>query len=223
MFSRSGVTRSLGGLCKWLVLLAAALVWLWLDIRRFAAHASQSPQVLVADVAAALAATGTKMAIALVLTGLVDYGVAWWSWTRQTRLTRTELAAELREAEGHPLVRSRRRQAHSERVDRRGRRALDPGDLLLVGAGRLAVAVRGIPQSTGPPMQAPARIVLRGVGTAAERLRQAARALRIQVIRDDAVARALYRAGRSAEPVGLELAARIGRLLERRGLPAISR
>src|SRR5262245_30241909 len=52
----------------------------------------------------------TKLAFLLVAVGFADYAASWVAHFRQMRLTRAELMAEMRETEGDPLVRRRRRQ-----------------------------------------------------------------------------------------------------------------
>jgi flagellar biosynthesis protein FlhB len=57
-------------------------------------------------------------------------------------MSRAEVAAELRETEGDPIVRRRRRQLRLNAMARNWETLLRPGDLVILGNGRLSVAIR---------------------------------------------------------------------------------
>jgi flagellar biosynthetic protein FlhB len=210
VFSLQRLGASLSALAKWTLLAAAAAWWLWSDLVQLDATAAAEPSQLARVAAAVLLAVATKLAIALVLLGLADYALAWWSWHRQMRPSRAELAAEMREAEGDPIARRRRRQVQLDHKHSRTDRLLQANDLVVVGRGRLAVAVR---------RSAPGRgvILARVTGPAAEHLRQIARHRGAVVVRDDATARSLWRAGRVGHCVSTsELDAVVSRTARRR-------
>jgi flagellar biosynthetic protein FlhB len=59
-----------------------------------------------------LVSLGFQLAIGLVVLAVVDYGYQLWKYERDNRMTKQELRDELRQTEGDPQVRQRRRDAH---------------------------------------------------------------------------------------------------------------
>jgi flagellar biosynthetic protein FlhB len=57
----------------------------------------------------AIGMTATRAVVAIVALGALDYGYRILRFESQMRMTRAELEAELRETEGHPITRTRRR------------------------------------------------------------------------------------------------------------------
>jgi flagellar biosynthetic protein FlhB len=59
-----------------------------------------------------LISLGFQLAIGLVVLAVVDYGYRLWKYERDNRMTKQELRDELRQTEGDPQLRQRRRDAH---------------------------------------------------------------------------------------------------------------
>lgn len=57
----------------------------------------------------ALAVGAGRAIVALAVLGALDYTYRRWRFEQRLRMTRTELEAEIRETEGHPITRARRR------------------------------------------------------------------------------------------------------------------
>jgi flagellar biosynthesis protein FlhB len=157
-----------------------------LDLRNAVASPGPQPEQFAGQAAETILTIGTRLALSLVALGLLDYARAWWSWHRQMQMSRAELRADTREAEGDPLMKKWRRQHQMERSRSRALAVLQHSDVVFVGKGRLAVATRG----TGP---ASAVVVAKAIGPAADRLVQTARSCCARIVRDDTTARALYR------------------------------
>lgn len=145
----------------------------------------------------ALGALLLRLALVLVAFGLLDLALALRRHQRSLRLTRDEARREHREDEGDPQLRGERRRLH--------RGLLDAGPVaratvVIVNPTRLAVALR---HERGGP-DAP-RVVAKGAGRAAARIRSAARRAGVPVVRDAALARALHRLCEAGEELPEEL------------------
>jgi flagellar biosynthetic protein FlhB len=46
----------------------------------------------------------------------LDYGWQWWMFEQQLRMTDTELRDELKESQGNPQIRARRRELYQDRA-----------------------------------------------------------------------------------------------------------
>ena len=185
IFSAEAVGSALVAAAKWTAVLALSFWWLWLELSH-ASQAGQDSEQFVQQTTGILVRTGTKVAAVLVMLGLLDYARAWWSWRRQVQVSRAQLQSELREAEGDPLLRRRRRQQQLERSQHRAGPVLTARDLVFVGRGRVAIATR-------ESAHGHRTVSAKAIGPAADRLVRAARSRGAKIVRDPDTARALYR------------------------------
>ncbi len=205
IFSIAQAATSLRQFAKWSILAGLAAWWLVAEVRQFGDGITGATGAAGGAAGGMIVRVATKLAVALVIVGLVDYAAAWFAWQCELQMTRSEQVAEMKESEGDPRLRRARRQRQLERAQRRSDKMLTPDNVVIVAAGRLAVAVTSAGGS--------ARITAKAVGAAADRLHQAARHVRATVIRDSSLARLVYRAGK----VGDELpAAALAELAARR-------
>lgn len=117
----------------------------------------------------------------------IDYAVNRFRTARSLRMTREELRREYKEMEGDPLIRSLRRRRHAEMSRNRMIAEVATADVLITNPVHLAVALR---YTVGEP--AP-RVVAKGAGRLAVRLRKLAYRHGVLVKEDPALARAIYR------------------------------
>ena len=202
IFSRDRAIASLTGILKGALVLAYGVHEIWAAVGRCVAMSAEPGGLFAAQLACAFLSLSTRIAAVLVVLGLVDYACAWGRWQTGLRMSRGELAAELREAEGDPAVRGRRRQRYAERAGDRSIASLTAADLIFTGKGRLTVAVGS--RSAGTMV-----VLAKHIGTAADRLERAGRACGARRIRDDGIARALYRAGQVGTALSAELESQI--------------
>jgi flagellar biosynthesis protein FlhB len=122
---------------------------------------------------------------ALLLLGAADLLVVRWRHRRRLRMSRDEVRREAREDQGDPRLRSERRRVH------RALGEVGPvarATCLVVNPTHLAVALHHRRGSGEPP-----RVLAKGAGPAAARLRSLARRAGVPVVRDPPLARALHR------------------------------
>lgn len=172
------------GLVKAGVLLGIGAFWLVENARSVAGLERLDAPALwrALPLAGGLAA---RLSIALVALGVVDLLRVRRRHLRSLRMTREEARREHREDEGDPSLRGERRRRH------RGFLEAGPvsrATVLIVNPTQLAVALR---HDRGGP-EAP-RVVAKGAGRAAARIRSAARRAGVPVVRDVPLARALHR------------------------------
>jgi flagellar biosynthesis protein FlhB len=139
------------------------------------------------------------VAIAAGATGLIfsigEYAAARGSWLRKLRMTFEERKREMKEEEGDAVARGRRRALHRSLL-RGGFAKLKEASLVVVNPRHVAVAL-----AYRPPRIAVPHVLLRVVDDAALQVRAAAASHRIPIVENVALARALYRDGRSGEPI----------------------
>ena len=172
------------GLVKGTVLLAVGTLWL----RGAAPSLSALARLEAAGLWRALPVLGdlaARLALALVALGAVDLLRVRRRHLRSLRLTRDEARRELREDEGDPALRGERRRLHRGLLEAG---PISRATVVVMNPTHLAVALRH--DRDGP--DAP-RVVAKGAGRAAARIRSAARRAGVPVVRDVPLARALHR------------------------------
>jgi flagellar biosynthesis protein FlhB len=139
----------------------------------------------------AAAAVGLLFAIA-------EYGVARRAWLRRLRMSLAELKRELKESDGDPLTRSRRKALHRNLI--RGALAkVKEAAFVVVNPTHLAVALDYRPPDVPVPT-----VLVRASDEMALRVREVASEARIPIIENVPLAHALYRDGAVGEPIAHE-------------------
>jgi flagellar biosynthesis protein FlhB len=145
---------------------------------------------LVASLALRLAAT-------LAILGLVDLALERRRLRRALRMTRDEVRRELREDEGDPERRAERQRVHRALVEAG---SVACATVVVVNPTRLAVALRHDRAGGAAP-----RVVAKGTGRAAARIRSAARRAGVPIVEDVPLARALHRLAEVGDEIPEEL------------------
>ncbi len=140
------------------------------------------------EVAVAACAVGFCFSIA-------DYGAARRQWLRKLRMSFDERKRETKEEEGDPGARARRRAWHRALL-RGGIRRLKDAAFVVTNPQHVAVALEYKTVQVPVP-----RVLVRAADEAALRVRAMAASYRIPIVEDASLARALYRDGRTGEPI----------------------
>jgi flagellar biosynthesis protein FlhB len=140
-----------------------------------------------------------EVAVAAVTVGLffslAEYGAARGVWLRKLRMSFEERKREAKEEEGDAVVRGRRRAMHRALL-RSGLRRIKEAAFVVANPAHVAVALEYHPPEVPVP-----RLLVRAADEMALRVRQLARTFRIPIVENVALARALYRDGRTGEPI----------------------
>jgi len=126
--------------------------------------------------------------VALLVIAAVDYGYQYFQNEKQMRMSRFEVKEERRQSEGDPLVRSRQRSLQFERARSRMMQAVPDADVIVTNPEHISIALL----YKRPKMAAP-KVVARGAGILALRIREIAREHGVPIVENKPLARALYR------------------------------
>jgi type III secretion protein U len=196
LFSAAQAVAVLLGLARAAALLTVGALWLR-DAAPWIQGLARLEPASMWRVLPALGGLAGRLALVLLAFGAVDLARARRLHLRSIRLTRDELRREHREDEGDPAQKAARRRAH------RGLAEAGPvarATVVVVNPTHVAVALR---HERGGP-DAP-RIVAKGTGGAAARIRSAARRAGVPIVRDVPLARALHRLAAVGEELPEEL------------------
>ncbi len=135
-----------------------------------------------------LAASGARvLGILAALAGL-DFWITHRRFSDRMKMTKQELKQDMKQEDGDPLVRTRRRRKHRELAKARVVTAVPRADAVIVNPTHVAVAIRYRKDEGGAP-----RVIAKGKGQLAEIIRDIARSNGIPIIEDIPLARLLHR------------------------------
>ncbi len=194
-----------------------ALLWSWASgaTRALSALPAATAGGALAGALPLLGSLALRLAGALAVLGLADLALDRRRLRRALMMTRDEVRREAREEEGDPAHRAERRRVHRALLEAG---AASRATVVVVNPTRIAVALRHDRGGEGPP-----RVVAKGTGLAAARVRSAARRAGVPIVRDVALARALHRLADVGDEIPEELyeaaAALLAHLYEPAGGP----
>jgi flagellar biosynthetic protein FlhB len=200
----AGVKRLFGAQALWQgarSLLKAAAVGLavWFVVRTLMPELLASGSHTVAQLIGVGENAVTGLLTAAIAAGLaiagLDLMMVMRRNRRHTRMTKREVKDELKNSEGDPLVRQQRRSRHLAASRGHMIQAVEEASVVLVNPTHVAVALRYEPGTSAP------RVVAKGEGHVAARIRAAAATHRVPLVRDVPLARALH----STVPLGREI------------------
>ena len=194
-------THALWEGAKMLVKSAVVTVLVWRAIDGLLPLVGGLVPVSVALQLAAEAATGLMRDAALA--GLVaagfDYAMARRRTGKQVRMTKKEVRDEHKQSEGDPFVRSAIRSRQLAAARNRMMADVPEADVVLVNPTHVAVALRYDPAKGTP------RVVAKGAGTVATRIRELATDSGVTLVEDVPLARALHASCEVGQEIPTEL------------------
>ena len=131
---------------------------------------------------------GLRIAIALLLLSILDYGYQRWEFERSIRMTKQEVRDEYKQLEGDPLIRARIRQKQREITRRRMMMEVPRADVVITNPTSIAVAIR----YDATNMRAP-QVIAKGQRLIAERIIEIAKEFDIPIVEDRPLAQILYK------------------------------
>lgn len=148
----------------------------------------------------------TAIAVGLGLAA-IDLFVVMRRNRKHTRMTKREVRDENKNSEGDPLIRQQRRSRQLALSRNRMIAAVGGSDVVVVNPTHIAVALQYEPGRSAP------RVVAKGSGVVAERIRDRATAAGVPMIREVALARALHAACELGQEIPEELYDAVARVL----------
>ncbi|MFF1632400.1 flagellar biosynthesis protein FlhB [Leifsonia sp. NPDC058248] len=142
----------------------------------------------------------------LVLAGL-DVLVVMRRNRKQTRMTKREVTDENKNSDGDPLIKSQRRSRQLAMSRNRMISAIAGSDVVLVNPTHIAIAIKYEPGKSAP------RVVAKGAGAIALRIREKAEEERVPIVKDIPLARALHAGCQLGDEIPVDLYNAVARVL----------
>lgn len=133
-------------------------------------------------------AIALRVGILLLVLALLDWGYQKYRFEQELKMTKQEVKEELRRMEGDPKIKQRRRQIAQQMAQQRLKKEVPTADVVVTNPTEFAIALK----YDSTTMHAP-RVVAKGQGHMAARIRQIAIAAGVPIIERKPLARALYK------------------------------
>ena len=183
----------------------------------FARGAGVAPLAFFASLAAS---AGVRIVIAVIAVGaafaIADVILVRGRWRKKLRMSAHELKRDMRESEGDPLLRGRRRALHRMLGAGSVGRVRDAA-FVITNPTHIAIAI-----AYRPPDVAVPRVLVRAADDAAARARELAREYGVPLVENVALARRLYASTQPGDEIPVETylaVAQIVNALSERGVP----
>jgi len=141
-----------------------------------------------------------KASIFLVALAVLDFGYQRFEFSKSLRMSRQELKDELKEMQGDPLIKQRIRQIQAERARNRMMAEVPKASVVVTNPTHLAVALQYERDKMGAP-----KVVAKGAGYIAEKIKEIARRSNVPVVEDKPVARILFKTVKIGHEVPVSL------------------
>ncbi len=188
IFSLSNGVHLLFGIFKIAVIAGVAYLSVWNERERILGMSGLSAAQIGVLTLQILLWTALKIAGALVVLALLDYGFQWWKHEQDLKMTPQEIREELKNLEGNPQIVARRRHVQRQLALNRISTAVPKADVVITNPTELAVAIQYEAETMAAPI-----VVAKGAGVIAVRIRNLALEHGIPIVEKKPLAQALYR------------------------------
>jgi flagellar biosynthetic protein FlhB len=172
---------------------------------------SSAGSLPLSAVAATFADSAILMFRVVAVTGLIiavaDYVVVRMKTMKKLKMSKYEITQENKQAEGDPHMKAHRRGVQMSMSRNRMMSEVVEADVLLVNPTHVAVALKYDPAKGAP------RVVAKGAGEVAARLRAIAEEARVPMVQDIPLARALHASCELGQEVPAQLFTAVARVL----------
>src|SRR5262249_4926161 len=131
---------------------------------------------------------GIRVGLVLLILAVLDYAWQRWELEKSLKMTKQEVKDELRNMEGDPKLKQRRRQVAMQIAQRKLKKDVPTADVVVTTPTEFAIALK----YDSATMHAP-RVIAKGQGLIAQRIREIAIEAGVPILERKPLARALYK------------------------------
>jgi flagellar biosynthesis protein FlhB len=148
-----------------------------------------------------------RVSLMLVVVGVADYAYQWWEFERSLRMSHQEIIDEMKQQEGDPHMRARRKNMRRHMLQQGMSRETKEASVVVTNPTHFAVALKYRQGMVAP------RVVAKGQNDMAQRILVITRKHGIPEVRNVSVARALYKAASVGDYVPIPLYQAVAEIL----------
>ncbi|MBF0118083.1 MAG: flagellar biosynthesis protein FlhB [Desulfobacterales bacterium] len=128
------------------------------------------------------------VALAMVVVAILDYAYQKFQFNKEMKMSKQEVKDEFKQTEGDPLIKSKIRSMQMETAKKRMMQEVPKADVVVTNPTHLAIAIKYDPVK----MKAP-KVLAKGAGLIAEKIKEIAKKHNIPVIENKELAQKLYK------------------------------
>ena len=196
LFSLASLVRMVMGLLKMGLVAGVAYASLYGQREKVLGLNGMTSPEIAAFLAQVLLWTTIKIAFALLVLAVLDYGFQWWKQERDLRMTTQEVREELKNLEANPQMVARRKQVQRQLAMHRISSAVPKADAVITNPTELAIAIQYDTEKMAAPI-----VVAKGAGVLAARIRKLALEHGVPILERKPLAQALYREVEINQPI----------------------
>ncbi len=151
---------------------------------------------------------GLFTCLAMVAIACLDYIFQWKQHQKDIRMTKQEVKEETKQTEGDPKIKSRIRSIQMEMSRRRMMKSVPEATVIITNPTHLAIALLYDPKN----MQAP-KVVAKGAGYVAEKIKEIAKSHNVPIIENKPVARIIFKSVNIGAFIPVELYRAVAEIL----------
>ncbi|MBI1247376.1 flagellar biosynthesis protein FlhB [bacterium] len=208
LFSLTNLMKLIFGIGKVLIVSVVAGVTIWFEMDKILGLSAMSTIEVAKYLLETSLWTSMKIAIALVILAILDYGYQVWKAEQDLMMTKEEVREEIKNMQGDPQVIARRRQVARQLAMSRMANDVPNADVVVTNPTELAIALKYDPFEMSAPV-----VVAKGAGSVAQRIRRLALENNIPVVERKELARSLYQEAEIGQPVPAERYAAVAEVL----------
>lgn len=137
-----------------------------------------------------------------------DYFFQRWQLDKQMRMTKQEVKEEHKSREGDPMIKARIRRIQREMANKRMMADVPKADVVITNPTHIACALQYDPKSMAAP-----KLIAKGAGVIAERIKELARNNNIPVMENKPLARAIFKSLKIGQTIPRELFTAVAQVL----------
>jgi len=183
----------------------------WRPVLGITDEVLDSGDASILAVASSVGSASVSLARTVALVGLAlalaDYGVQRWQIGKQLKMSKKEIRDEHKSTEGDPQLKGQIRRRQQDMSRNRMLAGVADASVVIVNPTHIAVAIRYEPGSGAP------KVVAKGKGLIADRIRDEAGKHFVPIVRDIPLARTLEKACRVDQSIPPDLYEAVARLL----------
>jgi len=188
IISWHAVAKLGGSLGKLIVLASVAYTFLHWKLPAFLQLTHWELPAMLKLYGSSLIELAFYLSLSLLGVALFDYGFQFWKHEQDLRMSKQEIREELKDMDGDPQTRMRRREAHRKLTDGKQLKDVATADVVITNPTHIAVAIKYDPATMPAPI-----VVAKGLGEVAAHIRRIAAEHGVPLIERKPLARALYR------------------------------
>lgn len=140
------------------------------------------------------------LSLALLVLAILDFSFQKWKHEQDLKMSKQEIRDEMKNMEGDPMIRHRRREAHRKLAEASEMNAVSEADVVINNPTHYSVALKYDPKVNPAPV-----VVAKGVDAIALRIREIAKANKVPMIERPPLARALYADVKVGHPISEDM------------------